>query len=308
MKAAAIVIGTAILAVALLGTYWATNKQNARNVTQEGAGAPNEQTTPVAQPVQSPPAKILTKCDEYARLLKPQSGDEYLQTYSGTYARKKQEIEAKVAPISDPELRERARADEWSKVNKYAFTEEADATVHAALLACLRKHRGDWFEVGHVEYPATGELTITSVDASPLSLSPDLNIPMDVVAMDGVYSKFHAIVAPDINATIQSEESDMRNHPEAIEGSGFTVEQWVSDKHAENLKDIEEKLRQSRLVLVAQGDIVSHRIDRLMLVDYGTENILLELNPKVVKSGEVKWKYSETATPEPTNDQPSDNS
>jgi hypothetical protein len=45
-----------------------------------------------------------------------------------------------------------------------------------------------------------------------------------------------------------------------------------------------------------------------MLVDYGTENILLELNPKVVKSGEVKWKYSETATPEPTNDQPSDNS
>ena len=41
-------------------------------------------------------------------------------------------------------------------------------------------------------------------------------------------------------------------------------------------------MRDQRLILVGQGDIVDHRIDRLMLVDYDTETVFADIDSKVL--------------------------
>ncbi len=47
--------------------------------------------------------------------------------------------------------------------------------------------------------------------------------------------------------------------------------------------------RANRLVVVGQGDLPSHRLDKLMLVDYDTEAVLLELPPDAL-AGKIYWK------------------
>jgi hypothetical protein len=65
---------------------------------------------------------------------------------------------------------------------------------------------------------------------------------------------------------------------------------------AEKGMDIaEKKMRSERLVLVGQGDLSVNRIDKVMLVDYDTEAVLLTLSPNVLPANKLSWKFA-TAT------------
>lgn len=49
-------------------------------------------------------------------------------------------------------------------------------------------------------------------------------------------------------------------------------------------------MRADRIVLVGQGDLMTHRIDKLLLVDYDTETVLHEFPASDVVA-KCEWKY-----------------
>jgi hypothetical protein len=279
----------------------------------------------VVQAAPAPPtSRILTKEPEFWPLLHPPEGDALLEM-STEYAAKKKEIESKLAAIQDPELRKRVSDEEWAKLDKSVYInkegEHLRASLPSAFRAFLEKHRGDWFEVGHVRFPGTNLLAISPIEASPLQLNEGASVPMDVATMDGVYSKFREIARQQIeqasNAWIEGQlcsaklkivcqnlggsSSDCSNPAtlseiEARLGAGLSLECNDHPSPEEGRKMAEEQLRENRLVLVGAGDLIDHRIDKLMLVDYDTESILLELPPKVL-DGKLDWKF-------PAEDQP----
>jgi protein TonB len=51
------------------------------------------------------------------------------------------------------------------------------------------------------------------------------------------------------------------------------------------------------MVVVAQGDLVDHRIDRLLLVDYKTEAVLLEFDPHISTFNNPAWRFSDGLVP-----------
>ncbi len=276
-----------MVALALFAAIGCNSNQGTKSPDSSGAGQPPVQQ---ARPAPPPSPKILTKDAEYTRLLNPPGG-EALLGYSGAYKQKKQEIEAKLLTISDADLRSRVASEEWSTVDTANFEKDADAQLRAAfpaaMQACLLKHRGDWFEVGHVEYPGTDLLTVTSVAASPVEFPDGLSIAMNVSAMDGVYSRFHQLVGQQLeqqtNAWMNSENMEIcRQLPGAC----------TPPTYQEALKKVEQEMRSQRIVLVGQGDLVEYRIDKLMLVDYDTETILLNLDPALLTNKEMHWKYS----------------
>jgi protein TonB len=57
-------------------------------------------------------------------------------------------------------------------------------------------------------------------------------------------------------------------------------------------QDIEQRLRSERIVVVAQGDLESMRMDSLFLVDYDTEAVLLKLDDPIQGLSSASWRFS----------------
>ena len=221
------------------------------------------------------------------RLLHPPQGDALLDS-SAEYTRKKQEIESKLASIQDPELRNRVSTEEWSKVDKSAYikqeAEHLRASFPSAMLAVLQGHRADWFEIGHIDYAGTNTLQINSVVASPIELPDGASIPMDVATMDGVYSRFREVAKSDIENRVNAwMNSDSMNICRNVPGCN-------PPSNEEAQRETEAAVRKDRLILVGHGDLLTHRIDELLLVDYESEAILLEVSPKALV-GNLEWKF-----------------
>jgi hypothetical protein len=280
----------------------------------------NQPATENSPQATTPPPRIITKDPELARLLHPPNGEDDILAYSKAYVQKKQEIEAKLAQVTDHELRARLASEEWGKVDKSSYFAEGEdnlrASLSAAMYSFLMKHRADWFEIGHVDYPGSGSLTVKSVEASPLEVPENESIALDITSMDSVYSKFREAARPAIQAGVehwmdeQSCTAHLRNvcenlggspgecsdpaHLQEIEqrlGGGGILSGCNDNPSGEKGRQIMEKReRDNRLVLVGQGDLLAHRIDKLLIVDYDTETLLLELKPSIL-SGDIVWKF-----------------
>jgi hypothetical protein len=287
-------------------------------ISSRGSDKSAVATTPtgqVAAPVVAPaPPPILTKDPEFIKLIHPAQSDDDLLAQSAEFAQKKQEIEAQLAAIHDSDLRTQASEEAWSKVDKAAYIEREKKTIAdsfpAAIQQILSRHHADWFEVGHVSFPGTSSFAVTSVEASPVTVLDDTTVPINVAMLDGVYSKFDSITGPQIEQNVASQvqakscDQQLKNVCQNLGGSSS---QCSDPAELENVRsqlqfscdagpsadELRQKAKQetraSRLVLVGQGDLPSHRIDKLMLVDYDTEAILLEL-PADSLAGKIHWK------------------
>ena len=287
-------------------------------ISSRGSDKSAVATTPtgqVAAPVVAPaPPPILTKDPEFIKLIHPAQSDDDLLAQSAEFAQKKQEIEAQLAAIHDSDLRTQASEEAWSKVDKAAYIEREKKTIAdsfpAAIQQILSRHHADWFEVGHVSFPGTSSFAVTSVEASPVTVLDDATVPINVAMLDGVYSKFDSITGPQIEQNVASQvqakscDQQLKNVCQNLGGSSS---QCSDPAELENVRsqlqfscdagpsadELRQKAKQetraSRLVLVGQGDLPSHRIDKLMLVDYDTEAILLEL-PADSLASKIFWK------------------
>lgn len=297
-----------VLAVASCVAFLETGKKTAAVTTTS--------TVKVAPSiVASPPSPpLLTKDSDFIRLIHPARSDDDLLAQSAEFTQKKQEIESQLAAIQDPDLRSQASDQEWSRVDKNAYIERekkliADA-FPVAMQEVLSKHRADWFEIGHVSFPGTSSFVVSSIDASPLTVSDDAIVPISISALDGVYSKFDVITGSQIEQAVgyqvqtHSCDQQLKN---ACQNLGGSSSQCSDPAELENIRSqlqfscdagpsadelrqkAKREARASRLVLVGQGDLPSHRIDKLMLVDYDTEAILLEI-PRESLAGKLHWR------------------
>jgi len=298
-------LSTAVLAaVVIYAAFLRSSSKPGLEATSANYAAPSTVTPP----------PILTKDPDFIQLIHPAQSDEDLLAHSAEFIQKKQEIESQLSAIHDSDLRSQASALEWSKVDKDAYIQRERKIIAdnfpTAMQELLSKHRADWFEVGHVNFSGTSNFMVNSVDASPLTVSDDLVVPISISALDGVYTKFDTITAPQIEQAVgyqvqaTSCEQQLKNVCQNLGGSSsqcsdhaelenvrsqiqFSCEAGPS---ADELRQKAKKeTRASRLVLVGQGDLPTHRIDKLMLVDYDTEVILLEI-PTDSLAGKLRWK------------------
>jgi TonB family protein len=249
------------------------------------------QTNQAAQPPAATAApahvqRILTKDPEYMKLLAPPLGNDFLQTYSQGYREKSAEIEARIADIGDESLRSRARSDEWGRVLKKdrdRFTNEAEVTFNQARVSFLEKHQEALFEIGRVSYDETNtSLVMQTSPAAPVEAN--FRVVMKAATINQIYEMFHQIAAHDI---------DQKAHEYVAKaGPGSTCANNPDWCYKFGKDDIERNLRSERMVVVAQGDLGEKRIDRLFLVDYDTETVLLDLRAHISALHSAAWRFT----------------
>lgn len=240
----------------------------------------------VAVASSAPAQKYVTKDPEYVKLLNPPQGNEFLQTYSKAYRDKSAEIEAKVAGITDGNLRSRARNDAWASVPQGdvdKFQYEADVTFREAKIAFSREHRDGILEVGRVSYETYNKVLVVAPNPTA-PIENNLRLAMSPATLNQVYEKFHAIAGQDI---------DRKAH-EYVSNSGVGSNcsrnpDWCY-QYAKG--EIEESQRSERLVVVALGDLEAGKIERMTLIDRDTVTVLLELAAPPSALNNVAWRFS----------------
>ncbi len=309
-----LIVGAGFLLLIVGFLLFARHSKSPQSNQSAAANAPESAT---------PPSRIITKDAEWGRLLHPPTGEDDILANNQAFVQKKQEIEAKLSQVSDSDLRERLASEEWGKVDKQSYMAEGEENLRASWSAAMRsfleRHRADWFEIGHVDYPGSGSLLVKSVDASPLEVPDGETIPLDIATMDSVYSKFRELAKGQIeemgrnwvyeqscqaklrNVCInlggsESECSDTarlseieQSLPGVLAGSDCNDNASLED----GMKAVEAKMRSERIILVGQGDLVTQRIDKVMLVDYDTETILHDFGQSPLNPLGVGWKFSD---------------
>jgi len=320
MRRSHLIVSILVAGIIVVGAFAWHGYQEARKRALEAKE--REKPAQIVERVPSPPeaSRILTKDAEFVQLLHPSTNEDDVLAHSSGYLQKKREIDAKLSSISDPELRERLSAEEWAKVDKAGFLAEGEDNLRASFLArmraCLERHRADWFEIGHVDYPGSTSLLVNSVEASPLELPEGAAIAMDLTTMDAVYSRFRQAADQQIREKAaewmsnQSCEGRLKNTCKNLGGSsaecsdpaqlreieerlgtgGILIGCTDNPSAEEGSRVAEKELRSERLVLVGHGDLLTHRIDKLLLIDYNSETVLLEMSPAAM-TGKLTWKF-----------------
>ena len=250
------------------------------------ANEPASTAAPVASP--APIQKIVMKDPLYLKLLNPPKGNDFLQTYSKAYRDALAEVNANAANITDQILRNQTRNDAWAKVIKSdgdKFWYEAETTFREAKISFSQNHRDGWYEAGRVYYDqnnsvlavATNSISTTPIDAS-------FRFPMKAATLNQVYEKFHQVAAQEIDQKAHEYVS------KSVAGSTCSSNPDWCFPFAK--QDIEQNMRSERIVVVAQGDPETSRIDRLLLVDRDTETILLDLDAPASALSSAAWRFS----------------
>jgi len=250
---------------------------------------PADQQAAPQQPAPRLPSKILTKDSEYRSLIKPPAGDQFLKLYSAEYNAKMAEVESNVAHISDTALQQKARIDDWKNVDKASFQKQAVEAHATKLREYMVKHRDGWIEIGHCEYdPSTKLLKVYSIPASPFQATDKFEMHMDIATIDAVYAKFRELAEPRISAKI---DQDVMEYFAQEDSPVYSREQVTKFMRVQRYKTYESSIRLEQMVVVGYGDLSEKRIEHMSLVDYPTETVLLELDPKSFMASNPSWLY-----------------
>ncbi|HUI84806.1 MAG TPA: hypothetical protein VL240_11305 [Candidatus Binatia bacterium] len=199
------------------------------------------------------------------------------------------QVEASVAAISDNALREKARLDGWKNVDKADFQKQAVEAHATALREYMAKHRDGWVEIGHCEYdPSTQIFRVYSIPASPFQGTDKFEMHLDIATIDAVYSKFRSLAEPRISAKI---EQDVTEYFAQEDSTVYSRDQVTKFLRGQRYKAYESGIRLEQMVIIGRGDLANKDIEHLSIVDYPTETVLLELDPKVLTASNPTWLY-----------------
>ena len=277
-----------ILAALLVLIILAFGAAQGRAQANEPAQAP---AAAVASP--GPAQKIVTKDPEYLKLLNPPPGNDFLRTYSKSYRDKAAEIEAKVGGINDESLQNQARNEEWVTAHKNdgdKFTYEAEVALREAKISFSQNHKDGWFDAGRVSYDENNNV-LAVITNSTTPIDANFRLPMKVASLNQVYEKFRQIAGQEIEQKAREYVS------KAQAGTTCSSNPDLCLRYSK--ENIEQTLRSQRMIVVAQGDLEASRIDRLILVDYDTEAVLLELDAPISTLSSASWRLSVGPVPAP---------
>jgi TonB family protein len=253
----------------------------------ESPRAPDQAAAPAS------PRKILSKNPEYLKLLNPPTGDDFLRAYSGGYQKRAAEIEAQLADAADEKERAQKRADEWAKVTRNEhnqFQYAADVALNAARTSFSQAHPDAWFEIGRGTYEeSAGAYVIRSTPTAPVDMH--FSVPMKPAALTQMHEAFHKIASQEIDREAHEYVAQSGANSSCARNSDWCF-QFKSN-------EIEQSLRSMRIVVVAQGSLEQRKLDRLLVVDFESEGILLELDPHVPILNPVAWRFSIGDVPKP---------
>lgn len=230
--------------------------------------------------------RIVTKDPVYLKLLDPPKDAVYFQAYSPSYRDAFTEINAKFTDVTDQAARDEARKQEWDRVlkeNGDKFQYEADVAFHDAKLSYAHDHRDAWLVIGPVYYDANNSV----LRAKPYANAPivaNVRVPMKPDDLQNLYGKYHTLFADEI---------DRKAHEYVAKaGPGSNCARNADFCYKYAYQDIEENMRNTRLVAVAQGDMEAGRVDRVFLADYDTETTVLDLGAASSEISGIGWRFS----------------
>jgi len=230
--------------------------------------------------------RIVTKDPEYLKLLNPSQGNILLQTYSKSYRDRSAEIEAKVAGISDDNLRNQTRNEEWIAAHQQdgnLYVYEVEVALREAKLLFSARHKDGWFEVGHIIYDENnGVLEVLPNPTSPIDAA--LRFPMKAATLNQIYEKFREIAGQAI---------DLKAHEYVANAqAGSNCSNFPDTCYKYTREDMEQKQRAARLEVVAEGSMESMEVDRILLVDSMSETILLDLTSSGSALSSAAWRFN----------------
>jgi protein TonB len=112
---------------------------------------------------------------------------------------------------------------------------------------------------------------------------------MKVSTLNQIYGKFQQIVGQEIERKAHEYVAKAQ--------AGSNCSKFPDWCFTHTKEDMEQAQRAVRLEVVAQGDLESMKIDRLLLVDYETETVLFEPNSTGSGLGSAAWRFSVGAVP-----------
>ena len=111
---------------------------------------------------------------------------------------------------------------------------------------------------------------------------------MDIATIDAVYNKFRSLAEHRILARI---DQDVSEYFVQEDSPIYSREQVTKFLRVQRYKTYESSIRLEQMVVIGQGDLSGKSIEHMSIVDYPTETVLLELDPKIFIASNPSWLY-----------------
>jgi len=254
-------------------------------------------------------------------LCRPQSEEDFLKLYSQTWNTTENEIQTKSMEITDIDLRnvkiqQLRKTINISKCKKEANAEYSNKNkaYQNDRLNYFQLHTSDWFEIAKLnKYNSSGNnpplncLDFKVTKANVLINYREGNViefEFDIAQIDRIFSKFKENEIIFINnksnenfskAMADGEAVSMQNYGMSMKAHWLSEGQYVPGGRSESdwnnqleqekkefPRETEKELRYEMLFLVASGDIIHNKIDKLAIYSYNSGKIVEELQPEFI--------------------------
>ncbi|HPS90440.1 MAG TPA: hypothetical protein PLC35_10780, partial [Methanosarcina vacuolata] len=192
---------------------------------------------------------------------------EFLQIYSPKWVAKSKDIDAQIAQISDPELKDAQKKKLQAEANPALFKKEAIKAYDMAAkdyqlkrTAFFNAHQNQWVEIAqYYDYTIHNQIVLFNKSIETAASIRPSSLKVDIPVMDKVFSHFKTESQQDIDS-IASEKwqqvlriSDPNKFYAGF--SQYEIDALVAKDKKNMWKNEEVDLRRSRLMLMVQGDI-----------------------------------------------------
>jgi hypothetical protein len=253
-----------VITIAIIGGMYVTFSYYSNSDSEQTSSSSSQASEPA--PATTPATQLLSKTADFPRFnfKKIELPDDILQWYSPSLLAKAKEIASRVADIQDAKLRKAAADEEWHKVHPEPFVREALEGYLKERTLFLQQNRDMFFEVGSLFTYEANAATATFLldDDSPVGHQ--------------CWTTYHSFLirpertCPSLTITIAVRQMD------AV---------YSIVRHDPQWNDQLDRIR-----LVAKGEYSQKAITQLYLMDYNTEQILLDLgNPPIPELSPDNW-------------------
>lgn len=298
MKNKLVLVGVGAVGLLVATTALALNRPHQPPQAPPPAQQPAPANVMAPKPIGPP---LLSKVPEFWSLAAANLPvKDMLVSFSPTWKRSLEEIDRKVASITDESLREVQRRQLTEKLDRIGCEREATANYKVANTSYMEKrqafleaHKDHWIELGtFYSYDPTLQRIgfMPSKAAPPLMnlrmISGVITLQIGIPEADAAFSKFKAIELHAITERNRASwaEINSRMNPRAYyENNGVDpsqVDEMMAEEERKIWAKAENEIRSQGLLLVAQGDYAKGSITKIALMAYSTQELLFEFPPE----------------------------
>lgn len=304
LKNKLVLVGVGVVGLLVATSALALNRQPQSSQAPPPAQQPAPANVEAPKPIGPP---LLSKVPEFWSLAPADLPvEDKLEALSPTWKRLLEEIDRKVASISDENLRQLQRQQLTKKLDREGCQREAEANYQTAnksyqekRQAFLEAHKDHWIELGNFHHfdPDLQRISFMPSKAAPPQLnlrrvSGVMELQIGIPEADAAFSRFKATELQAITERNRATwaEINSRMNPRAYFLDNGVDPSQVDEMIAEEERKIwataENEIRKLGLLLVAQGDFATGSITKLALMAYSSQELLFEFPPESIRPAE----------------------